>query len=371
MASLRIYLIGAGAIARFHAQALPRLPADQVTLAVTDTRPDALAEFVRQFPQARPAPDIATLLVEPPEPNDIVVVATPPAAHAPLTMAALTSGRHVLCEKPLALDMAQAQEMLRLARRGRRLLGCCSTRFLGLPTTAAVKRLLHEGALGQPYHVTFVNRWQRSRPGVEYQPGSAWFLDRAQSGGGVVMDWGPYDFAVLNDLLAPIRVEVLSAWMVDPATALPFGPEVTFDVEEHAGASLRYHRADGSAVDVTYERAACTHGSERAEAEIVGREGAASWDWLMWKRRGEVRFTHDQDGKLASETTEHADTGAIGYMDKPLYYFAQRVLGQPSPALVGEQALFNFACVRAIYDCAATGRPQSVERDASQALAAE
>lgn len=371
MTAVRVYLIGAGAIARFHARALPKLPADQVTLAVTDTHPATLDEFARQFPDARVAPDVAALLAEPPEPNDIVVVATPPAAHAPLTLAALASDRHVLCEKPLALDIAQAGEMLRLARRQRRLLGCCSTRFLGLPTTEAVKQLLRAGALGQPYHVTFVNRWQRSRPGVEYQPTSSWFLDRSQSGGGVVMDWGPYDIAVLNDLLAPIRVEVLGAWMVNPATALPFGREVTFDVEEHAGASLRFHRADGGAVDVSYERAACTHGAERAEVEIVGRDGAASWDWLMWKRRGEVRFTRDQECKLVAETTEHADDGAIGYMDKPLYYFAQRVLGQPSPALIDEQALFNFACVRAIYDCAETGRPQSVARDASQTLATQ
>jgi len=363
MSPLRIYLIGAGAIARYHAKAIARLPVGEVALNVTDTRPDTLDDFARQFPHARPFPDAATMLAEPPQPDDIVIVATPPAAHAELTRHGIASGRHVLCEKPLALDLAQAREMLRAARQHGRLLGCCGTRFLGLPTTAAAKELLRAGALGRLYHLTFVNRWQRSRSGVEYQPASSWFLNSALSGGGVLMDWGPYDFAAINDMLEPTRVEVLNAWSANPATTLALAPGTIFDVEQHGGASMRYHLADGTIVAVTYERAAATHTAERVDVELAGTHGAVRWDWLLWKRRGEVSFAHDQDGRLVTETTEHSDTGEIGYMDKPLVYFYQRVHGEPSPALVNEQAIFNFACIRAIYDCAATGQPQSVARE--------
>src|SRR5215216_4757710 len=104
MSPLRIYLIGAGAIARYHANAITKLPVDQVTLSVTDTRSDTLGDFVRRFPYAQPFSIAAAMLAEPPQPNDIVIVATPPAAHAELACQALASGRHVLCEKPLALD---------------------------------------------------------------------------------------------------------------------------------------------------------------------------------------------------------------------------------------------------------------------------
>jgi predicted dehydrogenase len=360
MPPLRIYLVGAGAIARQHANAIPKLPAGEVELHVADTNADTLADFARQFPHARPYGDAGAMLAGPPAPDDIVVVATPPVAHAEVACRALASGRHVLCEKPLALDLAQAREMLRVARSNERLLGCCSSRFLGQPTTAAVKGLLEAGALGRPYHLTFVNRWQRSRPGIEYQPSTTWFLNSAHSGGGVVMDWGPYDFAVLNDLLAPVRVDVLSAWMANPATANELAPGTVFDVEEHGGASLRYHMADGAVLHVSYERAACTHAAERVDVELVGAVGAVGWDWLLWKRRGEVVFAHDKGGKLVTETTEYADPSPIGYMDKPLYYFLQRVRSQPSAAIVDERAVFNFACVRAIYDCAATGLPQAV-----------
>jgi predicted dehydrogenase len=360
MPSQRIYLVGAGAIARHHANAIPKLPVNQVELHVADTNADALASFVRQFPQAQPHADLEAMLAEPSTPDDVVVVATPPVSHAELTCRALVSSRHVLCEKPLAFALTQAREMLRTARAKDRLLGCCSSRFLSQPTTVAVRCLLESGALGQPYHLTFVNRWQRSRPGIEYQPTSSWFLNSAHSGGGVVMDWGPYDFAVLNDLLAPVRVDVLGAWMANPVTANELAPGTVFDVEEHGGASLRYHLPDGNVVHVTYERAACTHAAERVDVELVGTEGAVRWDWLMWKRRGEVAFAHDDGGTLVTDTTEQADTGSIGYMDKPLYFFLQRVRGEPSPAIVDARAVFNFACVRALYDCAASGEPQSV-----------
>jgi hypothetical protein len=75
-----------------------------------------------------------------------------------------------------------------------------------------------------------------------------------------------------------------------------------------------------------------------------------------------VSFAHDQERQLITETTEHSDAGPVDYMDKPLVYFYRRVRGEPSPALVNEQTMFNFACIRAIYDCIETRQPQAVAR---------
>ena len=97
------------------------------------------------------------MLAKEPSLDDIVIIATPPSSHAELTIAALRSGRHVLCEKPLAMDVAQAKQMLDVAIQQRRLLGCCSTRFLGLPATEEVRRMIKEHLLGDIYHMTFVN----------------------------------------------------------------------------------------------------------------------------------------------------------------------------------------------------------------------
>ena len=361
MTNLRLYLIGAGVIARYHAAACAKLPdALDVTLTVADPNPAALAEFAAQFPEAHTYNDARKMLTEPAQEGDIVVVATPPFTHHHLTLDALASGRHVLCEKPLAMNRAEAADMLRAARGANRLLGCCSSRFLGLPTATEVKRLLQQGALGRVYHITFIQRFQCERAGIEYQPDSRWFIDRSKNGGGIIMDWGPYDFSYLNDILQPRKVEVLSAWMANPGGHnAPAG--VVFDVEEHGGASLRYHLPDGTLLHLTYERAACAYGQERALVEIEGLRGAVTWDWLMPRSQGDVTLTRDGNAGFERHTTTF-DTGqTLGPHDKPLVYFYQRTRGMASPAVVNEQAVFNFACFRAMFDYVETGQVQVIE----------
>ncbi|MCL5999269.1 MAG: phytanoyl-CoA dioxygenase family protein [Chloroflexi bacterium] len=357
---VRIYIIGAGAIARYHAAAVARLPeSDGVPLSVADPNADTLAEFQRQFPAAHGFSDARDMLAAPAEAGDIVVVATPPFTHRELVCMALETGRHTLCEKPLAMSRDEAHQMLQTARAHDCLLGCCSSRFLGLPTSAEVKRLIRSGALGRLYHVTFVNRDRCTRAGIEYQPGSRWFLDRSKNGGGIIMDWGPYDFSALNDILQPVRVDVLSAWMANPATARD-PDDVVFDVDEHGGASLRYHLADGTTLQVTYERSACTYGEERSVVEIEGLRGAVTWDWLMAERPGRVTYTFDNGDCFERRTSTFDDPDALDLHDKPLVYFYQRTRGSDSPAVVNEQAVFNFSCFRAMYDYIEKGQTQVV-----------
>lgn len=366
MSTQRIYLVGAGVIARSHASAIRRLPnSAQITLAVADPNPQALAGFVQEFPQARACADAQTMLAEAAQADDIVIVTTPPFAHEELTCAALATGRHVLCEKPLALDQEQARHMLAVAHAHQRLLGCCSVRCLDWPPAEEARRLLQEKALGQLYHVRFINLEQRNRPGIEFQPQTSWFLDQTRSGGGTLMDRAPYEFTVLNDLLQPERVEVLNAWLANPATALQLPLETIFDVEQHAGATLRYTLADGTSVIVNYERASGTHSEEQSVIEITGLQGSLRWSWPLSRGRAILTHTYDHQGVSESKTISFPPPGAetLRFGDKPLVYFHQRIHNQPSAALVNEQALFNFSCIRAIYDSARSGRPQVVERE--------
>lgn len=358
---MRIYLFGAGAIARLHAAAIQQLPdSPSAILSVADPNPVALQEFLKTNSQAQRFADARAMLAEPAEPDDIVIVATPPFPHFELSCVAFESGRHVLCEKPLAMTSAEAHRMLAVAHAKKRLLGCCSDRFLGIPTTVEAKRLVHSGALGKPYHVTFVQRTSRGRTGIEYQPSTRWFLDRAKNGGGTVMDWSPYDFATLNEVLAPVRVEVLTAWMANPTTAPSWPADTVFNVEQHAGASLRYHLSDGTVVAVTYERAACTHGQPQSVVEVEGDRGAVRWDWLMTSGKGELTRSFDKDGTVETTTTVLTDDGGLHFHQKPLVYFYRRICGEVTPALVNEHAVFNFRCLRAVYECAATGQVQTV-----------
>jgi predicted dehydrogenase len=355
MAELSVMLIGAGVIAQHHANAAQKL-GQPVRLCATDPNPGAVSQFKEKFPAACLFADVNEMLAQRASDDDIVIVATPPFAHYDATIASLKSGRHVLCEKPLAMSRQQASQMLDLAKKRDRLLGCCSTRFRALAATAEVRRMMDAGELGNVYHINWINRRQRIRPGIEYQPQSRWFLDPTKSGGGVVMDWAPYDFAAITELFEPVRLDVKSAWFATPATGAD-PSDFKLCTEHHAAASMVLHRREGTTIPITYERAGCTHGEERFGPQIEGTHGAVKWDWLGG---GKLHHSRDVGGKVETTTSEHPDAPDLGPHDKPLVYFHRRVTGQPSPAILNEQAMFNFSCIRAIYDAAATSEPQTV-----------
>jgi predicted dehydrogenase len=355
-----IYLIGAGAIGRHHVASIPKLAGAAVLAGVADPNEEVLSSFSELHPDVPAFTSAAEMLAHPPGEDDVVVVATPPWTHGELSIRALEAGHHVLCEKPFAIDVPTAAAMAQAANRANRLIGCCSCRFLGLPTTEAVVNLLAAGEVGQPYRVTFIHRSQRRRSGVEYQPETSWFLNRELSGGGVLCDLGPYDLALLNELLRPEAVTIAHAWQANPRAAGP-APGAVFDVEEHIGATLLYRLANGAEVIVTYERAACTHGGERQVVELEGMNAAVTWDWLML-RGGSVTVTVDREGTAASTEHSYAARDELGMHDRPLAYFLRKVRGQDAPIPVNDEAVFNLECLRAIYDAAETGAAVSVQR---------
>jgi hypothetical protein len=134
-----------------------------------------------------------------------------------------------------------------------------------------------------------------------------------------------------------------------------------------ASSPLRVYIADGSAIPVTYERAVRTHGEEHVATEIEGTHGAVWWDWLMWKQRGRLIQGADNGGVLQKVTRRMRRPGTSNHFERPLHDLYARLRGGGSPVIENDQAIFNFAVVRAIYDCAATSRRQSVtKRDSGE-----
>ncbi|MBP3965348.1 MULTISPECIES: Gfo/Idh/MocA family protein [Paenibacillus] len=359
----RIYLIGAGFIARTHAEAAYKFygetPTD-IELKVADPNPKALASFVEQFPHAVTFSDMKDMLAEEAQEHDVVVVCTPPFTHFELSSYALKSGRHVLCEKPLVMNASEADELSKLAKDLGKLFGDCSDRFIGLPKTEQVKAIVASGQLGEIYKVSFIHRDQRGRAGIEYQPESRWFLNSKLCGGGILTDWGPYDFTVLADILKPSAVDVLGGWISKPVTGAD-PQDVVYDVEHNSGALMRYHaQGQDRPVLVQYERSSCTHGEAYSLVEIEGTLGAVKFSPYFGGDAVVHRF--DEQGSVAEKETQVPNDNAYGFMDAPLYFFVERVLGRDSAALLNEDAVFNFKCIQAVYESAASGNIQSVKR---------
>ncbi len=117
---------------------------------------------------------------------DAVIVSTPNTEHHPITMAALNKGLHVLCEKPMALDYAQAQEMADKAQAAG-VKHMLAFTYRWLPSFRYVKHLLDQGYLGQHYHLNM--RWYA---GGGRRESYRWRSDASVPGAGVLADLGSH-----------------------------------------------------------------------------------------------------------------------------------------------------------------------------------
>ncbi|MDD9823342.1 MAG: Gfo/Idh/MocA family oxidoreductase [Gammaproteobacteria bacterium] len=117
---------------------------------------------------------------------DAVVIAGANDTHHPATMAALQHNLHVLCEKPLALSVAEAAEMTQAAARaGAVTMVPFTYRFM--PSNQFIKALLDDGYIGRPYHLAM-----RYYTGFGRAPDYHWRFDKAKAGSGVIGDLGSH-----------------------------------------------------------------------------------------------------------------------------------------------------------------------------------
>jgi predicted dehydrogenase len=144
-----VALIGTGGIALAnHLPGISRCP-DAAVTALCDTDPAVLEEASRASGIARTWTDPLALIRE--SGVDAVIVATPNRFHHPITMAAVAAGMHVLCEKPIAMTLAQAREMASAAdAAGVRHMTAFTYRFV--PAMRFMHRLARDGFVGPPWH---------------------------------------------------------------------------------------------------------------------------------------------------------------------------------------------------------------------------
>ena len=133
---------------------------------------------------------------------DAVVVASSNESHFPLTMAALDRGLHVLCEKPLAQNAAQAQEMAARAEETGAITLVPFT-YHYMPVNQWVRRLIADGYVGRPYHVNL-----RYYTGYAYESAYSWRFDRELAGSGVIGDLASHWIHLARWLLDDTEVSV-------------------------------------------------------------------------------------------------------------------------------------------------------------------
>src|ERR671937_260610 len=178
MKPTRVGLIGSQFVSSIHFESLRTVPGAEVlaVTAATEAHAKAFAErhgIRHWFTDYRKMYELPEL--------DVVVLGLPNDLHCDATVAAAAAGKHVICEKPLCLNLAEAERMIDACRRaGVKLMYAEELCFA--PKYVRLKQLLDSGALGKP---TLLKQCEKHDG-----PHAAWFWDVRRSGGGVTMDMG-------------------------------------------------------------------------------------------------------------------------------------------------------------------------------------
>ncbi|MEP6698125.1 MAG: Gfo/Idh/MocA family oxidoreductase [Verrucomicrobiota bacterium] len=194
---LQIGIVGAGDIVR--SRHLPGLQkhGDVEIMAVSNSTYESAEKFCEQnVPRATPMQHWADLLAIPD--LDIVWIGTPPYMHSAITVSALEAGKHVFCQARMAMDLAEAEEMLAASKRSPELVTMLCPPPFGLRGDLLVKKLLAENYLGRPHHL----RLQCFTGAYLNADAPAHWRQRIEISG-------------LNVLALGIYVEVLQRWFGD------------------------------------------------------------------------------------------------------------------------------------------------------------
>jgi predicted dehydrogenase len=195
---LRWGLIGCGDIAGKRVAPALRDSPDCEFVAVARGRSDLAQSFAERFGARKWFADWRELV----RANDIdaVYIATPVHLHAEQTIAAAEAGKHVLCEKPMALNVKECERMIAACRNHRVKLGVAYYRRF-YPAVARCKDIIRSGEIGRPA-ITQINAFERFNP----DPGQPrhWLVEKEKSGGGPMFDFGCHRIEILLNIFGPI-----------------------------------------------------------------------------------------------------------------------------------------------------------------------
>jgi len=342
--TVRVGIIGCGRIARNHLSALRSIAGVEV-VAVVDIDPDRARTFAAEHGVARCYPDADRMLASG---LDVVTVCTPHAAHEAGVLMAARHHTHVLCEKPVAVSVEQAQRMVAAtAAAGVRFGVLFQRRFW--PAALRIRRAIDEGRLGAPICGGVLVRLNRD---ADYyaEPSRG---RRATEGGGVLMTQAIHHIDLLQWFMGPARrVTGRCATLVHRGI---------IDVEDTAGAVVKF--ASGGIATI--------------QAGTTFRPGLGAQVWVSdgHGRTASVMEFPEGIGYTDVSTIPGVEANASGpraggTVDLPLaeihdhlapYHalqiadFVDAIRGGREPAVTGRDAVRSLEIIEAIYTSSRSG----------------
>jgi predicted dehydrogenase len=251
-------IIGCGNISPAYLKAATGFPILEI-VALADVNPAAAEARASEFGLV--ARSIEAVLADPA--IEIVLNLTIPKAHVEVGLRAIAAGKHVHSEKPLGINVAEARKLIAAAEQKGVRLGCAPDTFLGGAHQTA-RKLIDEGAIGRPIGGTAFFMC----PGHErWHPNPAFYY---LTGGGPMLDMGPYYITDLVNLLGPVaRVSGMATRLRSERliTSEPLnGERIPVEVATHVAGTLQF--VDGAVVTMTMSFDVPKH--KHAPIEIYG-----------------------------------------------------------------------------------------------------
>ena len=339
MAKLKVGIVGVGGIAQTH---MPGWHAteDAEVVAGSDIRDEALQSWGREHGVDRLYSDPSDLFDD--SEIDIVDVCTPNSYHAPLAIAALNAGKHVICEKPLAPTPGEIRQMIEARdRAGKLLMTAQHFRYQG--SSMALKAEIDSGVLGDVYHA---RSWMLRRGGA---PTGAGFILKQHSGGGPCIDIGVHILDLTLWFMGnprPVAVSGVarSELAKQEGAFTSWGRNLLpdeYDVEDFAAAFVRFETGATLILEVSWLLHHDTQG-EDMQMWLYGTKAGLHWPQC------EILESNLETRQFYNRTLKLMYDGLEPHAQECVAFAAAIANGAPSP-VPAEQSLQVMGILDGIY----------------------
>ena len=341
--SVGVGLIGCGAISGEYLRNSKKFPQLRI-VACADLNRQAAEDRAREFEIPRVC-TVEELLED--RNVDLVLNLTVPKAHAPLALAALKAGKHTYLEKPLGASRQQGSEIISLAEKNNRVVGCAPDTFLGSGQQTA-RSVIDRGLIGRPVAFTAMmmipghESWHPS-PEFYYEPG-----------GGPLFDMGPYYLTSLLNLLGGVKRVGGMASIAIPKRTITSKPKhgkiIEVQTADHVVGVMEFENgAVGSLI-----QSFATHHPPYPACSIViyGTEGTLQVpDPNHFDGPVKIRGNNEPDWKEIPPVTSHKYGRAVGIAE-----MVDAILAGRTPRASGQQAMMVLDLMDGIMASSAGGK---------------
>lgn len=340
MEKTKVILLGTGFIAHIHMESYQRFVHDTEIVAVYGRNLEKAREFARQYKIPAAYNNIDELLEK--EDAEVVDICLPNYLHHEMCLKAAFAMKHVIVEKPLAMTLEQADEMIQVCKsRGRKLMYAEELCFA--PKYERVREMVNAGAVGDLYMLKKAEKHDG--------PHSPWFYNKETSGGGVMMDMGCHALAWFRWMTG--KAQAVSVYS-DMKTV--FHKEIT-DCDDNTITIVEF---DNGVMGIAEDSWAKPGGMDD-RIEVYGNKGVSYADLF----RGNSALTYSKDGygyamEKAGFTqgwtfTIFEEAFNQGYPQE-LSHFIECIREDKTPAVTGEDGRAVLEMIYAAYISAGTGK---------------